>query len=264
MVNRTNKYDNEVMTMSRSTLTATVSAAALAVFMGLVPPAAADVIGEVDLVRVWAYGTAPGGEREDLRRNMSVETDEVVETVKTGELRIVFADGTTLGLGSESTVMLDELVYSGGQNDSLTLELTNSFFNFVTGDIAKEAVTINTPAMVIGVRGTDLAISIDAEGNTEVGVREGEAEATPTAGGETVSVPEGSTATASPGDRSIGVAGGLSGAALGDMPGAGGTPGGGVEGAASSGGGNGGSEIEREPSEHSSEPSSPSSSSSQN
>lgn len=257
MVNRLNKYDNEVMTMSRSTLTATVSAAALVAFMSLVTPAAADVIGEVDLVRVWAYGTAPGGEREDLRRNMTVETDEIVETVKTGELRIVFADGTTLGLGSESTVMLDELIYSGGQNDSLTLELTNGFFNFVTGDIAKEAVTINTPAMVIGVRGTDLAISIDAEGNTEVGVREGEAEATPTAGGETVTVPEGSTATASPGDRSVGVSDGLSGAARGGMPGADVDHTGEGAGGAT---GTGGSEVERErEQEHESE-SSPSSS----
>ncbi len=259
MVNRFNKYDNEVMTMSRSTLAATVSAAALVAFMGFVPPAAADVIGEVELVRVWAYGTAPGGALEDLRRNMCVETDEVVETVRTGELRIVFADGTTLGLGSESTVMLDELVYTGGQNDSLTLEMTNGFFNFVTGDIAKEAVTINTPAMVIGVRGTDLAISIDAEGNTEVGVREGEAEATPTAGGDTVTVPEGSTATASPGDRSVGVSEGLSAGARGGMPGS--EPDHTGEGAGGSTG-TGGSEIEREPAEHDSEPSSSSSNSS--
>ena len=193
--------------------------AGLALAATVSTPAAADVIGEVELVRVWAYGTAPGGERDDLRRTMTVETDEIVETVKTGELRIVFADGTTLGLGSESTVKLDELVYNGTQGDTLTLELTTGFFNFVTGDIAKEAVTITTPAMILGVRGTDLAISIDAEGNTEVGVREGLAEATPTAGGDTVSVPEGSTATASPGDRSVGVSQGLSGAARGDMPG---------------------------------------------
>ena len=233
--------------MSRSCLGVSTAVAAVAAFVASAMPAAAEVIGEVDVVRVWAYGTAPGGERENLRRSMTVETDELVETVKTGELRIVFTDGTTLGLGSESAVILDELVYSGGQNDSLTLQLTNGFFNFVTGDIAKEAVTINTPAMVIGVRGTDLAISIDAEGNTEVGVREGTAEATPTAGGETVTVPEGSTATASPGDRSVGVSQGLSGAARGAMPGSEADHTGDGEGGQS---GAGGSEIERESDSH--------------
>jgi len=105
--------------------------------------------------------------------------------------------------------------------------------------------------MVIGVRGTDLAISIDAEGNTEVGVREGEAEATPTAGGDSVSVPEGSTASASPGDRDVGVSKGLSSAARGTMPGAGSGVGGGLEGGSTSGGD--GSEIERETQEHDSE-----------
>jgi len=238
--------------MSRSRLTVTTVAAAVAALLATALPAGAQTIGEVDVVRVWAYGTAPGSEREDLKRNMTVETNEVIETVKTGEVRIIFADGTTLGLGSESSVVLDELVYNGTQADSLSLTLTSGFFNFVTGDIAKEAVTIVTPAMVIGVRGTDLAISIDAEGNTEVGVREGEAEATPTAGGDSVSVPEGSTASASPGDRDVGVSKGLSSAARGTMPGAGNGVGGGLEGGSTSGGD--GSEIERETQEHDSEP----------
>ena len=98
-----------------------VAAIAVAMTALLIPslPAMAETIGEVELVRVWAYGTAPGSDREDLRRTMAVETDEVVETVKTGELRIVFPDGTSLALGSESTVVLDELVYNGTQGDTL-------------------------------------------------------------------------------------------------------------------------------------------------
>jgi len=93
--------------MSRFRLTVTTVVAAL---LATALPAGAQTIGEVDLVRVWAYGTAPGSERQDLKRNMTVETNEVIETVKTGEVRIIFADGTTLGLGSESSVVLDELV----------------------------------------------------------------------------------------------------------------------------------------------------------
>lgn len=244
--------------MSRTKLVMSGLAIGLFAALSATTPAGADTIGEVDLVRVWAYGTAPGGGRDDLRRTMPVEKGELVETVKTGELRIVFADGTTLGLGSESSMVLDDLVYNGTQADTLSLELTSGFFNFVTGDIAKEAVVITTPAMVIGVRGTDLAISIDAEGNTQLGVREGTATATPSAGGETVDVQTGQTASASPGDRSVGVSDGLSAAARGTMPGADSGPSGESQGADPAGGG-GGSEVEREHNDHS-ESSSPSSS----
>lgn len=248
--------------MSRSRMEIAAVAAAMTTLLTSSLPATAETIGEVDLERVWAYGTAPGGQHEDLRRTMTVETDEVVETVRTGELRIVFADGTTLGLGSESTVVLDELVYNGTQGDTLSLELTSGFFHFVTGDIAKEAVTITTPAMVIGVRVTDLAISVDAEGNTEVGVRDGVGTGTPVGGGDTVVATAGNTLSASPGDRDVGVSDGLSAAAGGTMPGSGGAPGGGTEGASSPGGGGAsGSEIERESSSHGSESSSSSPSS---
>lgn len=225
-----------------------VCSVALGLFacMATTPPAMAQNIGEVELVRVWAYGTPPGGNRNDLRRTMPVQSGELVETVRTGELRIAFADGTTLGLGSQSSVLLDEMVYNGTQADSLSLELTSGFFHFVTGDIAKEAVRITTPAMVIGVRGTDLAISIDQDGNTEVGVRDGIATATPTAGGDTVTVGTGQTVSASPGDRSVGVSDGLSPAAGGTMPGAGVGTAGGRSTAGSGSSGGGGSEVERE------------------
>lgn len=198
----------------------------------LITPLAAQEIGEVEVVNVWAYGTPVGGPREDLNRNSPVYTDELLETVRTGELRIRFIDGTTLGMGSESTLVLDELVFDPAAADSMKLALASGFFHFVTGSIEKEAVLITTPSMEIGLRGTDLAISVDADGRTELGVRDGIATATPAAGGETVEVAAGQTATANLGDFSIGVSNGLSGSAQGTMPASGtgfggrGTPGG--------------------------------------
>lgn len=182
-------------------------------------PAQGQEIGTVEVVQVWAYGTPAGASRADLFRNNPVHAGERVETVKTGALRLVFIDGTSLGLGSDSTLVLDELVYDPAGPDSLALELGEGLFHFVTGDIEKEAVVIITPAMIVGVRGTDLAISVDANGFTELGVRDGTGLATPVGGGPTVEVPSGSTATASPGDSSILVREGLSGTAAGTMPG---------------------------------------------
>lgn len=181
----------------------------------------AQEIGQVEVVRVWAYGTPPGGERGDLFRSNPVHQGETVETVRNGELRVRFADGTTLGMAGDSTIVLDELVYDGGAGDVLAIELSQGFFHFVTGDIAPEAVQISTPAMVIGVRGTDLAISVGEDGSTELGVRDGTATAAPAAGGDTVDVDTGNTATAEPGDTSVDVSPGLSAAAAGAMPGSG-------------------------------------------
>jgi len=194
---------------------------------------AQEQIGHVELVRVWAYGTPPGAARGDLFRNSPVHADERVETVRGGELRVVFVDGTTLGLAGDSAMVLDEMVFDGGAGDVLAIELTQGFFHFVTGDVAPEAVIITTPAMVIGVRGTDLAINVGEDGATELGVRDGTAVAAPAAGGDAVDVAAGNTATAQPGDRSVGVSQGLSALAIGAMPGSG------VAGMGNAGGGSG-------------------------
>jgi hypothetical protein len=162
--------------ISRNLLTTFVLSAGLA----FSPPAfSADVIGEVEMLSVWAYGTPPDEPRRDLRARSDVHADELIETVKSAEVLIRFEDGTTLGLGAESTIYLDELVYDGGAGDSMVLTITQGFFHFVTGDIAPEAVVIETPAMIIGIRGTDLAIGVDGNGTSTVGVRDGAATATP-------------------------------------------------------------------------------------
>lgn len=211
----------------------------LAVVLALCGPAsAADVIGDVAVVEVWAYGTPPDQARRDLRANMQVYVNERVETVKQAEVLIRFLDGTTLGIGAESSIVLDELVYDPNQVDSMVLSMTQGLFHFVTGDIAPEAVTIMTPAMIIGIRGTDIAVSVDST-STELGVRDGNATATPTAGGETVSVGAGETARATVGDRGVSVSLGLSDATGGAMPGSSGIGSGGFGGG---GGGRGGGE----------------------
>lgn len=191
------------------------------VLAALSTPAHSQEIGSVELVRVWAYSTPSGGERGDLYRNNPVHAGERVETVKSGALRLVFLDDTSLGLGSDSALVLDQLVYDPAGPDSMVLELGEGLFHFVTGDMEADAVVINTPAMIVGVRGTDLAISVSADGFTELGVREGTGLATPSAGGPTVEVPAGSTATAAPGDSAVLVREGLSATAAGTMPGAG-------------------------------------------
>lgn len=206
-----------------------------------VPALAADVIGEIELLSVWAYGTPPDEPRRDLRVRSNVHAEELIETVKSAEVLIRFEDGTTLGLGAESTIYLDQLVYGGGNQDSMVLTITQGFFHFVTGDIAPEAVVIETPAMIIGIRGTDLAIGVEGNGSTTLGVRDGTATATPAIGGATVEVGTGQTATAEVGDRSVSVTDGLASGLAGAMPGGSSSGGSGGRDGGGDGGGGGGS-----------------------
>ncbi|MBT5432769.1 MAG: hypothetical protein P8Q36_09140 [Alphaproteobacteria bacterium] len=99
------------------TKTAVSGIAALGMLALAFPASAADVIGDVERVGVWAYGTPSGEGRHDLRRNADVHANERIETVKTGEVLIRFEDGTTLGMGSESVIVLDELVFNRDAGD---------------------------------------------------------------------------------------------------------------------------------------------------
>ena len=59
----------------------------------------AEEIGNVNLVKVWAYGTPPQTSREPLYRADDVYVDEVVETVENGALHIRFLDSTVTWAG---------------------------------------------------------------------------------------------------------------------------------------------------------------------
>ena len=135
---------------------------------------AAGEIGDVQRVKVWAYGTAPDTTRAPLFWADDVVLDEVVETVEDGALHIRFLDGTKLRLGSASQVTLDTFVYDPSTSaGELTADLGEGVFRFITGKLNKEGIEIRTPVAVIGVRGTDFIVSVAASGLTVVAVLAG-------------------------------------------------------------------------------------------
>ena len=97
------------------------------------------------------------------------------------------------------------------------------------------------PAMIIGIRGTEIAFEVSPS-TTQLVVQV--ATATPTAGGATTDIGANETASATVGEAGVSVSQGLSSAAAGSMPG-GGAGGGGAGSGGNDGdgadGGNGGS-----------------------
>ncbi len=69
----------------RNAWTATVLVAAMAVS---VPAHAADVIGNVETLSVWAYGAPPDEPRRDLRVLSDVHARELVEIVRSADVLV--------------------------------------------------------------------------------------------------------------------------------------------------------------------------------
>ena len=131
------------------------------------------------------------GSRTVLKKGDPVFPDDVIETGQGGAIGVTFEDGTTFSLGSGGRMVLDDLVYDpAAQTGSGNIAVLKGAFTFVSGQIPKtapEALTIKTPAMTVGVRGTAGA------GNTQTVVLM--AEAGGVAGELIVTTPSGQTLT---------------------------------------------------------------------
>jgi len=137
-------------------------------------------IGSVSGVQPDAFGTPPG----QARRTLSIQTDvfssERVETQKSGWAQIRFRDDTDFRVGGGSVVVLDKFVYDPQKKTGeLVLNVGQGMFRFVTGTMNKDGYRIQTPSAVIGVRGTDVLVEVNAVGDTRVAVIEGQAIITP-------------------------------------------------------------------------------------
>ena len=134
---------------------------------------AAEHIGKVDKVRVYAYGTAPGLSRTPLYARDPLFQNEVIETVRDGALLAVFNDGSQLTIGSSTKMKLDRFVYAKGQGkDAMVLTMVRGALRFVTGKIDKPAFVLKTPQATIGIRGTDFIVQA-RNGGTVISVLEG-------------------------------------------------------------------------------------------
>lgn len=133
---------------------------------------AANPVGTVHAVSVYAYGTVPGAARTALFQNDSVFSGQLVETVEKGGLSILFNDGTEFRLGPAASMTLDKFVYNAKEKKgALAINMMSGMFRFTTGRINKEGVQLKTPVATIGIRGTDFGVAVEkSTGNTIIQV----------------------------------------------------------------------------------------------
>ncbi|MBI2236023.1 MAG: M10 family metallopeptidase C-terminal domain-containing protein [Magnetospirillum sp.] len=122
--------------------------------------ASQDAIGKVETLAGTVGVTHADGSRGTLEAGAPVFEGDQLRTEIGGSVGLTFADGTTFALGEKGRLTLDEMVYDpGSKQGQAVLSVDKGAFTLVSGEISKtspDALTIKTPTMTVGIRGTSL------------------------------------------------------------------------------------------------------------
>jgi hypothetical protein len=146
-----------------------------------VSPAYADAIGRVTEVARKTTADTAGAHRE-LDLGSDVAARDTVVTDKVGKAALRFVDDTQLSIGPNSSVRLDNFVFSRPSDPSaFVIRATRGVFRFATGRGDHDAYRIHTPTATLGVRGTQFDVKIEGK-QVRVSVIDGEVVLCPNGG----------------------------------------------------------------------------------
>lgn len=122
--------------------------------------------GRIKVVSGAAFLVRPTGTvRAEVGQSV-FETD-TLQTGEDGRLGITLDDDTRVSLGPSSEVRLDSFKYAPAQGSvGLAMKFLRGIAVYVSGQIAKlapDAVRLETPSAIVGVRGTTLAVHVVSE-----------------------------------------------------------------------------------------------------
>jgi hypothetical protein len=134
----------------------------LACFIGASPVHAQTLrIGEVASIQGSASGSV--GPRVRLEDGAPVHQNETIQTSAESATSLAFNDSTHLSIGPSSSVRLDRFVYEGnGTTRSAIVNVSRGIMRFGTGNSDPSRFQLRTPLATIGIRGTVLAIKVEA------------------------------------------------------------------------------------------------------
>lgn len=146
-------------------------------------------VGVVSAVNPQTFGQAPARAVRTVTLGNDVLFNEHFVTEQTGQAQMFFLDQSSLTLGPNSEVTVDEFVYDPHQGTGkLATRVTQGLLRYVGGRISKQAdVIFTTPTAVIGVRGGIALIDVAPNGATRATFLYGQ-RMTVTSGGETETV----------------------------------------------------------------------------
>jgi hypothetical protein len=90
---------------------------------------------------------------------------DALRTGADGAIGVTLKDDTRLSLGPSSEVRLERYVYAPGEGGfEMVLKFVRGASAYVSGRMAKlapDSIRLETPAAIVGVRGTTVAISVE-------------------------------------------------------------------------------------------------------
>ncbi|WP_421726157.1 FecR family protein [Bauldia sp.] len=124
----------------------------------------ADTVGAAAAVRPSSTGTPPGGSVRTLQVGTEIVSRERIQTTGSGSLQVMFNDKSTMTIGPNSDLVIDQFVYDpGASGGTFATSLTRGALRFVGGQISHtEGATINTPVATLVVRGGAALVTHDA------------------------------------------------------------------------------------------------------
>lgn len=144
---------------------------ALALLLALLlAPAAVradDAIGRIK-TQAGAVAVERGGKRVETHVGDPVYRSDVLTTGAGGSVGVTFADNSLMALGPFSRLSLDQFHFNTTTNEgAFDVTLRRGTVAVKSGQIVKqtpEAMRVRTPVAVLGVRGTEFAVSAEGEG----------------------------------------------------------------------------------------------------
>jgi hypothetical protein len=95
---------------------------------------------------------------------MKLQQADVIRTGIDGSVGITFVDNTIMSAGPNSSLTLDRFSFNSTTHEGrLDTSIRSGTLSVVSGKIAKqspEAMTIRTPAAILGARGTELFVQV--------------------------------------------------------------------------------------------------------
>jgi len=106
-----------------------------------------------------------GGQNVPGAVGARLPTSDVIKTGADGSVGITMSDNSLLSAGPNSILSLDKYAFDTTTNQGqFGSSLRKGSLSVVSGRIAKQspdAMTVRTPTAILGVRGTEFAVSVD-------------------------------------------------------------------------------------------------------
>lgn len=97
---------------------------------------------------------------------MKLQESDVVRTGIDGSVGITFHDNTLMSAGPNTVLALDRFAFNTTTHEGrLSTSVRNGTLSVISGKIAKQspdAMTVRTPAAILGARGTEFFVRVEA------------------------------------------------------------------------------------------------------